>query len=173
MQLTSFNSVAVGRHRLAERIMWFAAASDCTVMKLMEYTDLPTTIALMKASSRVREALKGKLKRKFWEMAFWRDRGVLLYLDQFSVPRAMTNALPSDPKKWEWRHYLQAYYSSEYTARNPRHVMFGRCVNSRIQKFLKLEGQQQLGPCSLMPTFGGVILQFAPHENRKQASFHF
>eukprot|EP00467_Chlorarachnion_reptans_P013942 CAMPEP_0114532036 /NCGR_PEP_ID=MMETSP0109-20121206/26430_1 /TAXON_ID=29199 /ORGANISM="Chlorarachnion reptans, Strain CCCM449" /LENGTH=214 /DNA_ID=CAMNT_0001715031 /DNA_START=244 /DNA_END=888 /DNA_ORIENTATION=+ len=99
-------------------------ASLESVMTVLEYSDVPSTIALMEASRRIRSALTGKLKRGFWEMAFWRDRGVLLCLNRFSIPRTLN--LPDDTVYWNWGHYLQAYYSLDVASRNPKHVLFGR-----------------------------------------------
>mmetsp|Transcript_4406 Transcript_4406/g.8833 ORF Transcript_4406/g.8833 Transcript_4406/m.8833 type:complete len:217 (-) Transcript_4406:497-1147(-) len=125
---------------------------DSTVMRVMEFSDLPSTIALMGASKRVRDVLKGKLKKKFWEMAFWRDRGILLYLSQASsLPRSISS-LPADPVDWTWRHYLQAYYSS--TRCNPQHLMFGRCEESRTQYLIEMQRNHQVQACkNILDTF--------------------
>eukprot|EP00472_Partenskyella_glossopodia_P013291 CAMPEP_0197530112 /NCGR_PEP_ID=MMETSP1318-20131121/30716_1 /TAXON_ID=552666 /ORGANISM="Partenskyella glossopodia, Strain RCC365" /LENGTH=227 /DNA_ID=CAMNT_0043085807 /DNA_START=14 /DNA_END=697 /DNA_ORIENTATION=+ len=118
--------------------------TDMTVMKVMEFSDIPSAIAFMKASRKISHVLKGKLKKRFWEMAFWRDHGVLLYLNQIipaSLPRSLSlSQLPKDTTKWSWRHYLEVYYSSEYSSKL-KHIAFGRCTESRIQDFRRIARQ--------------------------------
>eukprot|EP00954_Amorphochlora_amoebiformis_P002802 220391-Amorphochlora_amoeboformis.AAC.1 len=86
------------------------------------------------ASKRIRDVLHGKLKRRFWEMAFWRDRGVLFLSDRTissSTPEPISVEL--EVQKSEG-HYLRAYYGSECN-RNPKFLMFGRCIPSRIKEY--------------------------------------
>mmetsp|Transcript_16814 Transcript_16814/g.23518 ORF Transcript_16814/g.23518 Transcript_16814/m.23518 type:complete len:287 (-) Transcript_16814:151-1011(-) len=120
------SSVSGNRKRTRRSGYSIDVASDGTVMNIMEFADLPSALSLMQASNRIRDVLHGKLRHRFWEMAFWRDRGILLYFNQFSmIPRTLSH-LPNDPKSWQWNDFLQAYYSSDYAARGRKHRMFGR-----------------------------------------------
>mmetsp|Transcript_17778 Transcript_17778/g.26636 ORF Transcript_17778/g.26636 Transcript_17778/m.26636 type:complete len:213 (-) Transcript_17778:155-793(-) len=111
---------------------------DGALMTVLTFADLPSAIALMGSSKQVRDALRGKLKKRFWEMTFWRDRGVLLYLNQFSLfGRGLE--LPVNVDKWEWSDYMRAYYSTNTAFVDSRFLIFGRCTSSRIQQLRQLD----------------------------------
>mmetsp|Transcript_38499 Transcript_38499/g.62558 ORF Transcript_38499/g.62558 Transcript_38499/m.62558 type:complete len:297 (-) Transcript_38499:482-1372(-) len=141
------NNIVSSRRRRKRRSQYsIDVASDGTVMNIMEFADLPSALSLMQASNRIREALCGKLRHRFWEMTFWRDRGILLYFNQFSmIPRTLSH-LPNDPKSWQWNHFMQAYYSSDYAARSRKHRMFGRFSYPHNARRLHNPPQRQQQP---------------------------
>jgi len=97
------NNIVSSRRRRKRRSQYsIDVASDGTVMNIMEFADLPSALSLMQASNRIREALCGKLRHRFWEMTFWRDRGILLYFNQCDecVMNVMTTNLGKLRNYW-------------------------------------------------------------------------
>jgi len=61
------------------------------------------------------------------------------------IPRTLSH-LPNDPKSWQWNHFMQAYYSSDYAARSRKHRMFGRFSYPHNARRLHNPPQRQQQP---------------------------